>query len=108
MSTTSGACVRRARFAAAEGMPMPTKQTVPSLSRRAASMVMISVEVYSSCWAVSGIHHLLLRRGDAGRLHEFRMRRRADHMLRHPLRERLAILGDAVPGLAEGVVAAIV
>jgi hypothetical protein len=37
----------RGRFAAAEGMPMPTKQTMPLRSRRAASMVMISVAVYS-------------------------------------------------------------
>jgi hypothetical protein len=39
----SGACVSRARFAAVDGNPMPTKHTAPFFSSRAAAMVMISV-----------------------------------------------------------------
>src|SRR6188474_2442373 len=41
-----GACVRRAKFAAADGMPMPTKQTSSLLSARAAATVIISFGVY--------------------------------------------------------------
>jgi len=40
------ACRRRARLAAAEGRPMPTKQTHPSHSRRAAATVIISSRVH--------------------------------------------------------------
>src|SRR6476661_4777569 len=97
MSTTSGACVRRARFAAADGMPMPTKQTVPFSRRRAASIVMISVGVY---WTLvpSGMGGFpLARRRDAGGLHELRVVLGAQHVLLHPGGEGLAILGDAVP-----------
>src|SRR4029077_1927036 len=46
MRTMSGACVRRARFAAAEGTPMPTKQTQPGQIKRAAAIVIISSGVY--------------------------------------------------------------
>src|SRR5215208_5700313 len=100
MSTTSGACVSRARFAAADGMPMPTKQTVPSFRRRAASMVMISVGLYSC--APSAIGHLVARRRDARALHEFLVRLRAHDVFLHPFQERLALPRDRVPCLAEG------
>src|SRR5204862_640277 len=38
--------MRRARFAAAEGTPMPTKQTQPGQIKRAAAIVIISSGVY--------------------------------------------------------------
>jgi hypothetical protein len=41
----SGACVSRARLAAADGMPMPTKQTSSLRSARAAATVIISFGV---------------------------------------------------------------
>src|SRR5690348_4546619 len=107
MSTTSGACVRRARLAAADGMPMPTKHTMPPRSRRAASIVMISVAVYP-VWAASGMGHLLRAYGDAGRLQELRMVLRSHHVLLHPGEERLAIARDRIPRLAERVVADVV
>src|SRR3954470_22227057 len=108
MSTTSGAWVRRARLAAAEGMPMPTKHTVPFFRRRAASIVMISVGAYCR-FVPSGIGDFpLARRDDARRFHEFHMVLRAQHVLLHPGGEALAVLRDAVPRLAEGVVAPVV
>src|SRR6185369_2304017 len=130
MSTTSGACVSRARLAAAEGMPMPTKHTVPFFRRRAASMVMISVAVYSVV-LVSGMFvedwvpafagttasppsrddSLLvcgLRGSDADGFHEFGMILRPHDVLLHPRAERFALARDRVPGLAERVVAAVI
>src|SRR5690348_15523194 len=107
MSTTSGACVRRARFAAAEGMPMPTKHTMPLRSRRAASIVMISVAVYP-VWAASGMGHLLRAYRHGGGLQELRMVLRTEDVLLHPGEERLAISRDRVPRLAERVVADVV
>jgi len=41
----SGAWVSRARFAAVDGNPIPTKQTAPFFSSLAAAMVMISFVV---------------------------------------------------------------
>src|SRR5512140_2294113 len=107
MRTTSGACVSRARVAAADGMPMPTKQTVPSFRRRAASMVMISVAVYSLV-VVSGICRSFARGCHSCGFHEFRMVLRAEHVLLHPREERLALAGDRIPRLAERVVASVV
>src|SRR3954463_4649446 len=107
MRTTSGACVRRARFAAADGMPIPTKQTVPFLRRRDASMVMISVAVYSVV-LVSGICNSLARRGHAGRFQELRVILGTHHMLLHPRAERITIARHRIPRLAESVVAAVV
>src|SRR5918996_3894508 len=46
MRTQFGACVRRARFAALLGSPMPTKQVIPSASRRAAATAIISSDEY--------------------------------------------------------------
>jgi hypothetical protein len=45
MSTVSGACVSRARFAAALGRPMPTKSVAPLRTMRAAATVIISSAV---------------------------------------------------------------
>src|SRR6516164_5420960 len=59
MSTSSGACVARARLAAALGSPMPTKQVMPSRSARAADTVIISSDVY--------VKSLAPRRGPEGR-----------------------------------------
>src|SRR5262249_46743856 len=44
----AGAWVSRARLQAADGMPMPTKQTSVGLSARDAAIVIISVGVYSA------------------------------------------------------------
>src|SRR5258708_36699730 len=104
MRTTSGAWVRRARFAAAEGMPIPTKHTVPFFRRRAASMVMISVDVYLA----SAIDRIPGDRSDAGGLEESRVVAGAEHVLLHPREERVAVARDRIPRLAEGVVAAVV
>src|SRR6185437_16411503 len=120
MSTTSGACVRRARLAAADGIPMPTKHTMPLRSRRAASMVMISVAVYA-VWTASGMNRSVVP-GDSGtrvgprlhgddnvqRLQELRVVLRPQHVLLHPREERLAIARDRIPRLAERVVADVV
>src|SRR6185503_10045322 len=106
MRTTSGACVRRARLAAADGMPMPTKHTVPFFRRRAASIVMISVGVYWTltpsgigfpCGLDPGLRRgdTFARRRDAGRLHELRVALRSHHVLLHPREERVALLRDA-------------
>src|SRR6266704_1716450 len=46
MSTSDGAWVARARFAAELGSPIPTKQVMPSRSARAADTVIISSAVY--------------------------------------------------------------
>src|SRR5471032_3171624 len=103
MRTTSGAWVRRARLAAAEGMPIPTKHTVPFFRRRAASMVMISLGVY----AASGIGRVPPGRRDAGRLEKFLVVFRAEDVLLHPCEERVAVARYRVPRLAERVVAAV-
>src|SRR3981081_2685675 len=103
--TTPGACVRRARFAAADGMPIPTKHTVPFFRRRAASMVMISLGVYSMF--VSATDSPLIpgdaasRRNDAHRSQESFVVFGAEHVLLHPREERVAVARDRVPGLAE-------
>src|SRR5829696_10568736 len=108
MSTTSGACVSRARFAAADGMPMPTKQTVPSFRRRAASMVMISVGVKVSgttaCSLSSTMGCVPGTCPDLRRLHEFLVRLRSHDVLLHPFQEGVALPRDRVPCLAERVV----
>src|SRR4051794_36437324 len=79
--TVSGACVSRARLAAVLGRPMPTKQTVRSVSSRAAATVITSSALNSVT-----THHLLL----------------------HPVPEAVAVTADLVPALVEAVVAVIV
>src|ERR1022692_936366 len=48
MSTSSGACVARARLHARFGNPMPTNTTSPSLSSRAARTAINSLSVYAA------------------------------------------------------------
>ena len=80
---------RRARFAAAAGRPMPTKQTAPSRSRRAAATAIIS----SACSWRSSPRRALGRR---------------DARARASTRERLAVAADRVPRAVERVVALVV
>src|SRR5690554_6686733 len=54
MRVMSGACVRRATLQAAEGAPMPTKQTSSLESARAAAMVIISSGVKSGMVRLRG------------------------------------------------------
>src|SRR5258708_7160689 len=111
MSTVSGACVKRARFAAALGKPMPTNKEVPLRTMRAAAMVIISSEVYSSvdgrvacgveCDSV--ILRCLLQQQP-----ELIEIRGVHDVLVDPGKERAAVLGDFVPLLIESVAARIV
>src|SRR5262249_31543069 len=91
----SGAWVSRARLAAALGKPMPTKQTVPLASWRAAATVIISSAVKPSS----------AMRGHLGLAIELRA---VEHVALHPGGERVALARDGVPGLVEAAVAAIV
>ena len=74
MSTMSGACVWRARFAAADGRPMPTKHTQRSHSSRAAATVIISS-------GVNALGSVILRLRHPDRAEERRVVRRAAHVL---------------------------
>src|SRR5918995_1747110 len=97
MRTTSGACVRRARFAALLGSPIPTKQTVPFVSSRAAATDIIS----SAEYVFSDTGHL--RKSDR---HEvLRKVGRATHVAVDPRIEVTAVASDVIPRLVEGVVA---
>src|SRR6516165_2109442 len=87
---------------------MPTKQTAPFLSNRAAAMVMISLVVYvgraliwgllSHTWCCS------LSEKTAKTLKIFGVH----DMPLNPLLERLALARDSVPGLVEAVVTLVV
>src|ERR1700683_4350798 len=99
MSTVSGACVRRARLAAALGSPMPTKQVAPLRILRAAAMVIISSAVYF----VSGMGDRLLQTAL-----EFVKILGSEHVLLHPRLKGLALARDGVPLLVEGVIARII
>src|SRR5688500_5952626 len=105
MRTTSGAWVRRARLAAADGMPIPTKQTVPFFSRRAASIVMISVGVYA---IASGMGRLQLGDADFRGHEESGMVLRSEDMPAHPREKRIPVARNGIPLLAERVIAAVV
>src|SRR5690606_13155009 len=83
----SGAWVRRARLAASLGRPIPTKQVMSLVSARAAVMLIISEEVNSI--VISGSSFL-------------------EYVFLQPGLEQLAITGDGVPFLVEGVVALVV
>src|SRR5580658_9185239 len=99
MSTVSGACVRRARFAAALGSPIPTKQEAPLRIMRAAAMVIISSAVY-------------LRSDMAYRLFQTALELikipGAQDVLLHPCQEGLALARDWVPLLIEGIITRII
>src|SRR6266481_1145167 len=58
MSTRSGACVARARLAAALGRPIPTKQVIPSRRARAAHAVIISSAVNSPACSAARLMRL--------------------------------------------------
>lgn len=57
--TALGACVRRARLAAVDGIPIPTKHTAPSRNMRTAAMVMISSDVYA--WITDKVGRAITR-----------------------------------------------
>src|SRR3981081_94982 len=98
----SGACVRRARLQAADGMPMPTKQTSLLLRARAAAIVIISVGVW-----VSGMM-LSLNRGEPPALGREGVRALVEHVCLHPGEEAVAVARDRVPLLVIGIVALVV
>src|SRR5690606_37512944 len=87
----SGAWVSRARLAASLGRPMPTKQVMSLFRARAAVMLIISEEVNS---------RLISRCSFFGGFLE--------NVFLQPGLEGLAVTGDAVPLLIEGVVPVVV
>src|SRR5262245_60038671 len=97
----SGAWVRRARFAAADGMPMPTKQTSWLRRARAAAIVIISLGLKSAIVSLRG-------RRQAPRMRGVDLRAFFQHVLLDPGEERVAFARDCVPGLVVGVVALVV
>src|SRR5918994_7463817 len=97
MRTTSGACVRRARFAALLGNPIPTKQTVPFVSSRAAATDIIS----SAEHVFSDTSHL--RKADGCEV--LREAGCTSDVPVDPGAEVTAVASDVVPRLVEGVVA---
>src|SRR5512137_2079669 len=101
MSTMSGACVCRARFAAADGRPMPTKQTQPFHSNLAAATVIISSGVHAFGSAILRLRH-------ADRLQKRGMIRGAEDVSIDPVGETGTLPGDVVPGEIEGIVPRIV
>ena len=99
MSVISGAWVRRATLQAADGAPMPTKQTSSLVSARAAAMVIISVGVKSFILASSCNLLRMLGEVFGACLHD---------VLVDPFQEGVAIAGDLVPSDVEGIGARIV
>src|SRR5580658_1605549 len=98
----SGACVSRARFAAALGSPMPTKHTLPFRSHLAAAIVIISPGEYSNSAMVA---HLRLRLAAAAVLGEIRG---AHHVPLHPRPKGFALPGNSIPRHAKNVVALVI
>src|SRR5215471_853065 len=94
----SGAWLRRARLAAALGRPMPTKQTAPLWSLRAAAMVIISSAVYSSS----------IGRGRLQTLAKLREIFGPENVPLDPGLKAPSLAGNRVPLLVEGVVARII
>src|SRR5215472_15583644 len=91
----------RARFAAALGSPIPTKQTVPFFNLRAAAIVMISAGVYP----FSGMSHFHLRVDAAPVLSKIFC---AQHVPVHPHPKLISFPRDSVPRLAKNIVALVV
>src|ERR1700747_1820063 len=91
----------RARFAAALGSPMPTKQTVPFLSLRAAAIVMISAGVYPAS-DMSDLHFRFDAATVRGKIFC------AQNVPVHPCAELLPVPGDIVPGLAKRIVSFVI
>src|SRR5690606_2419665 len=91
----SGACVSRATLQAADGAPMPTKQTSSFDSARAAAMVIISSAVNSAMEKL---------------LHPFReyLGPHLHDILVHPGEEAVAVGGNPVPLEITPIVAAVV
>src|SRR3954463_2182037 len=98
----SGAWVRRARLQAADGMPMPTKQTSLLLRARAAAIVIISAGVW-----VSGMM-LSLGRGEPPALVREGFRALVEHVCFHPGEKTVTVARDRVPLLVIGIVALVV
>src|SRR6476619_7588544 len=95
MSTQSGAWSRRARLAAVDGRPMPTKQA-RSLRRQRAALTIIT-----SSALTSGTGHLRLAPEAGQVLSEVS---RTPDVLVDPGRERRPVAADVVPGPVEPVV----
>src|SRR6478752_7956546 len=115
----SGAWMSRARLQAADGMPMPTKQMSLLRSARAAAIVIISLAV----WAIASsfrragrarrlrrLARVCLRELACGmrRMHGEHTRSLLQHVRLHPGEKAVAVAGDRVPGLVEGIVALVV
>src|SRR5579862_1061111 len=86
----SGACVRRARLHAADGAPIPTKQTSLLLSDRAATIVIISLAVNVPLMPSSA--------RSAPPIGEESLRTLAQDVLAYPFLESCAVARDIVPG----------
>src|SRR5215831_14588022 len=84
---------------------MPTKQTAPLLSLRAAAMVIISSAVYPFCPEpfLSGMHS-----GTFQALAKALEIRGAQNMALHPFLKGLALPRNRVPLLIEGVIAGVI
>src|SRR6266516_7974422 len=96
MSTRPGACVARARLAAALGSPIPTKQVMPSRRARAAQAVIISSAVNSPAVVAAGLMRLsFLARSGTG---QPRRVGGAEHIRLQPAEEPLPVSADRIPG----------
>src|SRR5215469_18439160 len=104
MSVMSGAWMKRARFAAAEGRPIPTKQTSSLRSARAAAIVIISLDCQFSVINLF-LCGLPVRRADALCKH---FRPLFQDVRPHPGKKRLALTRNGIPGDVEGVVALVI
>src|SRR6266852_963044 len=98
-----GAWVRRARLHAADGWPMPTKQTSVDLRAREAATVIISAGVKLS--VISGTCG---GEAEPAALFGERLRPLVEHVGLHPGQEAVAVARNDVPFLVIGVVALVV
>src|SRR5215472_508397 len=99
MSTVSGACVSRARFAAALGSPIPTNRVAPLRIIRAAAIVIISSVVYAASGILRRLLQALLETAEILRPHNVPL---------DPFLKTLALPRDGVPLLVERVVTPVI
>src|SRR6478736_7883035 len=95
MRVMPGACGRRARLHAADGSPMPTKQTSLLLTQRAAATVISSSGEYLTSGHPYGAPRECLGI-------------RAHHVLIDPGSKTVAFAGDGVPRQVERVISLVV
>src|ERR1022692_3718931 len=108
MRTRFGACVARARLAAALGSPIPTKQVMPPVRARAAQAVIISSAVYAAGSAASagamaaGPVPFMPSSSLAGLGARQAARAHPRHVRVQPAQESFPVPADLVPRQVEG------